>query len=127
MMKVNKYIKFYIYLLYNIIETKNLGDGRHQRNKNMTTETIIKSMEDCIIERQIMSRQLEDLHRKAADYYINGTYLENSAISVLINRVQEIIWNLDKKITNYKAKLVLDTDVKCKIYNRYIDFCEKYL
>lgn len=93
----------------------------------MTNETIIKNLEDCIIERQIMSKQLEDLNKQAAEYYANGTYLENSLISVLISRIQVIIYDLDKKIYNYKNKLDINIDVKCKIYNKYIDICKKYL
>lgn len=93
----------------------------------MTTETIIKNIEDCIIERTILQAQLEPLKKKASDYYINGTYLENKDIMLLINRTQEIIWDLDRKISNYEKKLEVDTNVKCKIHNRYINICEKYL
>lgn len=93
----------------------------------MTIETIIKNIEDCVIQRIILYTQLEQLKKKASDYYINGTYIENKDIILLINRTQEIIWELDHKISNYEKKLNIDTTVKCKIHNRYINICEKYL
>lgn len=93
----------------------------------MTNETIIKNIEDCVIQRTILYAQLEQLKQKASDFYIEGTYIDNKDIMLLINRTQEIIWELDHKISNYEKKLELDTTVKCKIHNRYIDICEKYL
>lgn len=93
----------------------------------MTNETIIKNIEDCIIQRTILQNQYDQLNKTAADCFANNKYFENKELWPLLNRLQLIIWELDKKISNYESKLNISTDIKCKIHNRYIDVCKKYL
>lgn len=93
----------------------------------MTNETIIKNIEDCIIQRTILQNQYDQLNKQAADCFINGQYFENRELWTLLNRVQEIIFDLDKKVSSYESKLNVSTDIKCKIHNRYIEICQKHI